>query len=152
MSETALEISRLLDVTRAKIWKAWSNPELLKEWWCPRPWKTQVKAFDFRAGGAFHTLMTGPNGEESDNPGCFLDIAPEQRIVSTSCLTGGWRPADSWLPMTAIITLADEGAQTRYTARVLHKDEADRKRHAEMGFHEGWGICISQLEQFAREL
>lgn len=147
-----LEISRLLDVPRAKIWKAWTDPELLKEWWCPRPWKTQVKAFEFRRGGAFHTLMTGPAGEESDNPGCFLDIEPEHRIVWTSCLTGGWRPAISWLPMTAIISMADEGARTRYAARVMHKDEADRKRHEEMGFHEGWSICFAQLEEFARGL
>lgn len=152
MDANDLEISPLLQAPRAKIWKAWSQPELLKEWWCPQPWKTQVKAFEFYPGGAFHTLMTGPNGEESDNPGCFLDITPEHRIVSTSCLTGGWRPADSWLPMTAIISMTDEGAGTRYVARVLHRNDADKKRHEEMGFYEGWGICIAQLEAFARGL
>eukprot|EP01036_Dinobryon_divergens_P012265 gene12265-16520_t len=76
----------------------------------------EVRAFDLRPGGAFHTRMRGPEGEESDNPGCFLEVVPEAKIVWTSMLTGGWRPASPWLGMTAIFTLADEGEGTRYVA------------------------------------
>jgi uncharacterized protein YndB with AHSA1/START domain len=97
--------------------------------------------------------MTGPLPDgspgTSDNPGCFLEIVPMERIVSTSVLGGGFRPIPSWMPMTAVIALADEGEGTRYTARVLHLTEEDRKRHKEMGFHEGWGTAIDQLEAFA---
>ena len=75
------------------------------------------------------------------------------RIVWTSALVGGWRPAaQPWMPMTAFITLADEGEHTRYAARVLHPDRATRDRHEEMGFFDGWGTCIEQLEAFARGL
>ncbi len=150
--ETALEISRLLAAPRAKIWRAWSEPEILARWWCPRPWTTQVLAFDFRPGGAFHTFLRGPDGGESDNPGCFLDIVPQSRIVTTSMLTGGYRPAEPWIGITAILTLADEGEATRYTARVLHASEAESLRHKEMGFFEGWGACIAQLEEVAQAL
>lgn len=155
-NSTDLEISRLLAARREFIWKAWSDPRLLAEWWCPKPWVTEVRAFDFRPGGSFHTFMHGPDGKggagTSDNPGCFLEIVPKERIVGTSMLTGGWRPAASWLPMTAIITMSDEGNGTRYVAHCMHKDAADAKRHADMGFHEGWGICISQLEALAQKL
>jgi uncharacterized protein YndB with AHSA1/START domain len=48
--------------------------------------------------------------------------------------------------------MADEGAGTRYVARCLHKDDADRVRHEEMGFYDGWGTCITQFEQFAQTL
>lgn len=154
--DTVLEISRLLNASRERIWRAWSDPKLLAQWWCPKPWVTEVRAFEFKAGGSFHTYMHGPDGKggegESDNPGCFLEIVPRKRIVGTSTMTGGWHPAVSWLPMTAIITMADEGDGTRYVARCLHKDAADRKRHEEMGFYEGWGTCISQLEALARSL
>ena len=147
-----LEISRVVAAPRARVWQAWADPTLLVKWWCPRPWTTEVRAFEFHAGGAFYTFMKGPDGGESDNPGCFLDVTPQERIVWTSMLTGGWRPATPWLAMTAIFTLADEGSGTRYVARVLHKDAADSQRHVDMGFYDGWGTCISQLEEVARQL
>ncbi|MEK9755307.1 MAG: SRPBCC domain-containing protein, partial [Rhodospirillaceae bacterium] len=88
-----------------------------------------VRAFDFRAGGAFHTFMSGPDGGESDNPGCFLEVVEAQRIVFTTMLTSGWRPNSPWLGLNAIIAMADEADGSRYTARVMHKDAAESKRH-----------------------
>ena len=67
-----LVISRLVRAPRAAVWRAWTDPVLLKEWWCPKPWATEVRAFDLRPGGDFHTFMSGPDGGTSDNPGCFL--------------------------------------------------------------------------------
>jgi uncharacterized protein YndB with AHSA1/START domain len=148
----ALEISRFLAVPRARVWRAWSDPKLLAQWWCPKPWTTDVKAFDFRPGGGFHPFMSGPDGGTSDNPGCFLEIIPQEKIVWTTMLTAGWKPGTPWLAMTGIFLMADEGAGTRYIARALHKDAADRKKHDDMGFHDGWGTCITQLEQFAQTL
>ena len=104
-AETAhdLIISRLVRAPRATLWRAWTDPALLKEWWCPKPWTTEVRAFDLRAGGAFHTFMQGPDGGTSDNPGCFVEVVPLQRIVFTSMLLADWRPATPWMPFTAYI-------------------------------------------------
>lgn len=147
-----LVISRLLRAPRAALWQAWADPQLLKQWWCPRPWTTEVLAFDLRAGGAFHTFMSGPDGASSDNAGSFVEVLAQERIVFTSLLTAGWRPATPWLPFTAVITMADEGNGTRYTATVMHPDQASSDRHEKMGFHEGWNICIDQLDAFALAL
>jgi uncharacterized protein YndB with AHSA1/START domain len=147
-----LVISRIVRAPRAALWRAWSDPDLLKEWWCPRPWTTQVRAFDMRPGGDFHTYMRGPDGGESDNPGCFLEVVPQSRIVFSSMLTGGWRPNTPWLGFTAIITMSDEGEGSRYIATVMHPDKATRDRHEEMGFFDGWATCIQQLEDFAQRL
>ncbi|MBK6307089.1 MAG: SRPBCC family protein [Gemmatimonadetes bacterium] len=152
-SDYDLEISRILRVPRALVWKAWSDPAHLKEWWCPKPWTTEVRAFDLRPGGAFHTFMRGPDGGTSDNPGAFLEVVPQSRLVWTSALLEHWRPAaDPWMPMTAYINLSDEGEHTRYVATVLHKDKATRDQHEAMGFFDGWGTCITQLEEFAASL
>ena len=148
----ALEISRFLAAPRARLWRAWADPHLLAQWWCPKPWTTEVRAFDFRPGGDFHTFLRGPEGGESDNPGCFLEIVPQEKIVWTSMLTGGWRPASPWLGMTAIFTMTDEGEGTRYVARCFHKDATDSRKHEEMGFFDGWGTCITQIEAFAQTL
>jgi uncharacterized protein YndB with AHSA1/START domain len=149
---TDLVISRLVRAPRAKLWQAWSDPKLLKEWWCPKPWTTEVREFDLRPGGAFYTFMCGPDGGTSDNPGAFLEVVPQVRIVFTSMLIGGWRPNTPWMPFTAIITMADEASGTRYVATVMHPDPATRDKHDKMGFHEGWGICITQLEELALQL
>ncbi len=147
--ENDLVISRLLRAPRAALWRAWSEPERLAHWWCPKPWTTEVRAFDLRPGGGFHTFMQGPDGGTSDNPGCFLVVEPHSRLVFTSMLLDGWRPATPWMAFTAVITMADEAGGTRYVASVMHPDAATRTRHEEMGFFEGWNICIDQLDAFA---
>ena len=145
-----LIISRILRAPRDKLWRAWTEPDLLKEWWCPKPWTTQVRAFELRPGGAFHTFMQGPDGDTSDNPGCFLEIVPQTSIVFTTALTAGWRPGTPWLSLTAIISMADEADGTRYIATVMHPDKATLDRHEQLGFFQGWNTCIDQLEAFAQ--
>ncbi|HEU5296719.1 MAG TPA: SRPBCC family protein [Burkholderiaceae bacterium] len=147
-----LVISRLVRAPRAKLWRAWTDPELLKQWWCPRPWTTEVRTFELRPGGGFHTFMRGPDGGTSDNPGCFVEIVPSSRIAFTTALTAGWRPGTPWMPMTAVITLADEASGTRYVANVMHPDQATRDRHQELGFFDGWNTCITQLDELATQL
>lgn len=134
---------------RAALWRARTDPALLKAWWCPKPWTTEVLAFDLKPGGAFHTVMRGPDGGVSDNPGSFLDVVPQSRLVFTSILGEGWRPAKPWLGFTAIITMADEGAGSRYTATVMHGNDAAREQHEKLGFFDGWNTVITQLDDFA---
>jgi uncharacterized protein YndB with AHSA1/START domain len=147
-----LVISRVIKAKRSAVWKAWSTPEHLKEWWCPKPWTTELRKFDLRPGGAFDTLMHGPNGEESSNPGVFLEVLPQERIAFTTALTEGWRPGSPWLSITAIISMEDVSEGTKYTATVLHADPETSKKHQDLGFEEGWGTCITQLEALAKQL
>jgi uncharacterized protein YndB with AHSA1/START domain len=151
-----LTIERVLKAPRAKVWRAWSDPNHLKEWWCPKPWVTQVKAFDLRPGGAFHTNMTGPLPDgtqgQSDNPGCFLEIAPMERIVATSALGAGWRPIPSEMPMTTIFTFADHPDGTLHKAVCMHLNAEQRQQHAAMGFEHGWGTMFDQLGDYAAAL
>ena len=75
----------------------------------------------------FPIVGNRPGGETSDNPGSFLEIVPQSRIVWTTALVANWRPAaEPWMPLTAFITFEDEAAGTRYVATVLHKDKATR--------------------------
>ena len=151
-----LVVERLLDAPRALVWKAWTNPEHLRKWWAPRPYETPECELDLRPGGGFCTRMTGPDGFDSAGTGCFLEIVEGEKIVWTSALLPGWRPAPAGehgcgdFTFTAIVTLEDEGdGRTRYRAVALHASEADRDTHAKMGFEEGWGTCADQLGEVA---
>ncbi|MCB9682604.1 MAG: SRPBCC domain-containing protein [Alphaproteobacteria bacterium] len=151
-----LEISRVMRAPRARVWRAFADPALLAQWWCPKPWVTEVKAFDLRPGGAFHTYMTGPLPDgtqgESDNPGCFLDVVPEVRVVGTSMLLPGWRPATPWMGLTNVFTLSDVDGGTLVHALAMHASAEDSGKHAQMGFYDGWGTMLSQWDACAAEL
>jgi uncharacterized protein YndB with AHSA1/START domain len=84
--------------------------------------------------------------------GCFLEVVPEARLVFTTVLSEGWQPAEPWLALTAILSMEAEGRGTRYSARVLHKNAADSRKHDDMGFQEGWGTALDQLAAVAQRL
>ena len=158
MSDHDLVLERVLDAPRALVWRAWTDPELMKQWWAPRPYQTPEIEIELRPGGRFYTRMTGPDGFDSPGEGCILDVAEGERIVWTSALLGGYRPAADiqdcgGFPFTAIVTLEDrEDGKTRYKAVALHRNAADRETHEKMGFQQGWGTCAEQLGEVARGL
>jgi uncharacterized protein YndB with AHSA1/START domain len=102
--------------------------------------------------------MTGPDGFDSPGEGCVLEVVEGEKIVWTSALLGGYRPAGDiqdcgGFPFTAIVTMSDTGdGRTRYRAVALHRNAADRDTHEKMGFQEGWGTCADQLGEVAKEL
>jgi uncharacterized protein YndB with AHSA1/START domain len=157
MSDTELSISRRIAAPRSAVWAAWSDPRVMEEWFCPKPWRAEVVRCDMRPGGAFVTRMHGPEGESQHSAGCFLEVTPQTRIVFTSVLGEGWKPLISSnegcdMPMTAIFTFEDDGDGTRYAARVLHANAEDTRKHVDMGFEPGWGAVIAQLEAVAQRL
>ena len=154
-----LVIERVLDAPRHLVWTAWTTPELLKRWWCPKPYETPECEMDLRPGGKFYTRMTGPDGFDSSGTGCFLEVVEGERIAWTNALLPEYRPAAEFegdcggFPFTAVVTLEDEeGGRTLYRAVAMHRSEADRETHEKMGFREGWGAVAAQLEAVAREL
>lgn len=144
-----LAISRHIAAPPARVWRAWSTPEHLAEWWIPAPIECRVVKLDLRPGGGFETLMREGDGEFQPHvEGCFLEAVPEARLIFTTVLSEGWRPIEPWLAMTAIISFEAEGDGTRYSARALHRTPEDAARHDAMGFQEGWGTVIDQLAAF----
>jgi uncharacterized protein YndB with AHSA1/START domain len=150
-AEHELVLTRLIDAPREKLYRAWTEPELMKQWFCPRPWTTPVIEVDVRPGGANYILMRGPDGTEMPNRGVYLDVVKNERLVFTDAFTSAWVPSAKPF-MTAIITFEDEGGKTRYTARARHWTREDRETHEKMGFHEGWGICADQLAELAKKI
>lgn len=145
-----LHISRFIKAPPATVWRAWSVPANLEKWWIPHPIECRVITLDLRPGGGFETQMReGSDAFQQHLDACFLDVEPEQRIVFSTALSAGWRPAEPWLNMTAVITLEAEGDGTQYVARVLHKSPDDSRKHEELGFFEGWGTTLQQLAELA---
>lgn len=152
-----LTLERVVDVPPERVWAAWTQPEQLKPWFTPAPWKTVDCEIDLRPGGIFRTVMRSPEGQDFPNLGCYLEVVPNERLVWTNTLLPGFRPASDpagdhcgGFFFTAVISLAHEGNGTRYRALVIHADEAGRARHEAMGFREGWGAALDQLVAYIK--
>ena len=143
-----LVLERVVDVPVPLVWKAWTTPDLLKQWFAPAPWTTPEVEVDLRPGGIFRTVMASPDGERMTNGGIFLEVVPHERLVWTSALLPGFRPAPprtGFPHITAAILLEPAGAGTKYTAVVMHPNGEGRQLHESMGFHDGWGTALDQL-------
>jgi uncharacterized protein YndB with AHSA1/START domain len=143
-ADRELTLTRLIDAPREKLYRAWTDPTLLQQWFAPLPYTTPVAELDVRPGGSAFIVMRGPDGKDLPNHGVYLEVVPNQRLVSTDAYTKAWEPSEKPF-MTLILTFEDEGGKTRYTARVHHWTAADCEAHEKMGFHQGWGICADQL-------
>jgi uncharacterized protein YndB with AHSA1/START domain len=158
VSPLDLVLDRVVDAPRDLVWRCWTEAEHLTKWFTPKPWETPFAELDVRPGGVFRTVMRGPNGEEHDNFGVYLEVVKPERLVFTDALQPGYRPAKQpshCIPnfFTCILTLEDVGGGlTRYTARALHATEESRKNHEDMGFYDGWGTALDQLIAYAQTL
>jgi len=146
-----LVLTRLLDAPREKLFRCWTEPALLKQWFAPLPYTTPHAELDARTGGANFIIMKSPEGEEMPLRGVYLEVVKNEKIVFTDAYTRPWEPSDKPF-FTGIVTFADESGKTRYTARALHWTDEDCAAHEKMGFHEGWGQCADQLEALAKKL
>ena len=144
VSDRDLIFTRIINAPREKVYQAWTDPELLKQWFAPPPYTTPIAELDVRPGGANLIVMRDPAGNEFPNRGVYLEVVKNERLVFTNAYTKAWEPSEKPF-MTVILTFENEGGKTKYTARVLHWTVADREAHEKMGFHQGWGQCADQL-------
>jgi uncharacterized protein YndB with AHSA1/START domain len=143
-SRLDLVLEREIDVPVELVWQAWTTPDSIKHWFCPKPWSVTECEIDLRPGGVFSTVMRSPEGQEFPNVGCYLDIVPQRRLIFTDTLLPGFRPAPKPF-FTGALLLEPIAKGTRYTAIAIHGDEVTRQQHEDMGFHHGWGTVLDQL-------
>src|ERR1041385_92431 len=147
-------IERFIDAPTRLVWEALTKPEHLKEWYMPKAWGGVSRAeLDVRPGGIIRIDIVVGDGREVPNLGCVLEVIPMERLVWTSMLFPGYRPAvfDD-IPITAIITMEREGSGTRYVFTAPHRNEADLAENKSSGFYQGTEIAIDQLVEHVRAM
>lgn len=91
ISDRELVLTRIIDAPREKVFKAWTDPKLLKHWFAPVPYAVSVAETDVRAGGSNLVVMRGPDGNESQNTGVYLEVVKNERLVFTDPDTKAWQ-------------------------------------------------------------
>jgi len=145
-----LTLQRVIRAPRAAVWRAWTVPSQLEQWWVPAPAVARVDRLEARPGGAFVTRISedgvefGPHMDAS-----FLVVDDGERLVFTNAVDSRWRPTrPDPIAMVAEIVLRDHPDGTDYRVVVRHGDPAARARHEELGFFDGWGAVAGQLAAF----
>jgi len=150
-AEHELVLERILDAPPETVYRAWTEPELLRRWFVPRPWTIASIDQDLRPGGSSSVTMRDPEGNEFPNPGVYLEVVPNRRLVFTDAFVGDWVPAGPF--MVAIVEFEPlDGGRTRYTATARHWTAEAKAQHEAMGFHQGWGQCADQLADLLKTL
>jgi uncharacterized protein YndB with AHSA1/START domain len=147
-----LILTRDIDLPAASLYRCWTEPALLTQWFTPRPWTTTHAELDVRPGGTSHVVMRSPEGVEHPNPWVYLEVEPNRKLVLTDAYIRAGNPLKKPF-VTIVLTFEpmDEN-RTRYTALVRHWTIADREQHEAMGFFTGWNQATDQLVETASSL
>ena len=142
-SEREIATTRVLDAPRDVVWRAWTDPEQVVQWWGPKGFTTTIEEMDVRPGGVWRHTMHGPDGTDYPNRVVFLEVREPGCLAY---LHGEPGEPDHFF---ATVLFDDEGGKTRLSMRSLFPSEADRDRVAEeYGAVEGMESTIDELAAF----
>lgn len=148
-----LEIERVIGAPRDAVWRCWTQPDLLKKWYCPAPWKVTHAEINLHVGGRMNCTMEGPNdGERHEVIGMLLEVVPQERLTFTDGYSEGFIPRANPF-MTGYVRLSDHGkGQTKLVWGARHTSAEDKQKHLDMGFEKGWSAAAGQLDELAKSI
>ena len=153
-------ITRVFDAPRELVWKAFTEPQRMKEWWGPKGVTITRSEMDLRPGGSYHYAMRTPDGNTMWGKFVYREITPPSRMVfvnSFSDEAGGVTRhpmAPNWpLEMLSIFSFEEEeGGKTRFTVRWSPLNASEEERAAFAAGHasmqQGWGGTLDKLAAF----
>ncbi|MBW4422671.1 MAG: SRPBCC domain-containing protein [Myxacorys californica WJT36-NPBG1] len=154
-SDRTITITRVFNAPRELVFKAWTDPKHIEQWWGPKGFTTRVLELDLRPGGRSRYVMVGPDGTEYPGKGVFREIVPPERIVTTDEFDEGFdKVMDADLPQGMVLTALFEelDGKTKLTLQIVHESADDRRKHEEMGVVAGWNSSFDCLDEYLATL
>ena len=142
-----LTITRILNAPREVVFKAWTDPAQLAQWWSPHGFTRSVSELDARPGGVMRGAMRGPDGTAYPDTGMFHEIVPPERLVFTSVgiADEAGRPL---LEVRNTVTFDDLGRRTKLTLHAEVVTAAPEVAGALAGMAEGWSQSLDKLAEY----
>jgi uncharacterized protein YndB with AHSA1/START domain len=146
----AIAATRMLDAPRELVWKVWTDPKHLAQWWGPNGFTTTTSAYECKPGGVWRFVMHGPDGRDFQNLITFEVVEPPQRLVYRH----GGDGDTEWVKFRTTVTFEDLGSKTKLTMRGVFASAAERDRvireyGAEKGMVETLGRMIDYVAKMA---
>lgn len=146
LENRTLTLERTFNAPLQLVWKAWTQPEHIANWWGPKGMKTDVIEHNFVVGGSWKYAMTMPDGNAFIGEGVYSEIIEFEKIVTSA----NFRPMTEGVEL--YVLLAEIGTKTKFTFKVIHTTEAYCKQQEKMGFYNGWSSTFDRLHQHLLQL
>jgi uncharacterized protein YndB with AHSA1/START domain len=143
-----LLIERKFDAPVEQVWKAWTDSQILDEWWAPHPFKTRTRSMDFRPGGKWLYAMEGPDGERHWCGMDYHSIVPGKSYEGKDYFTDeNGVPSNEMPSMHWKNEFRASGDATIVYIEVSFETAADLEKIVEMGFKEGFTAAHGNLDE-----
>ncbi len=145
-------ITRILDAPRSLVFKVWTEPEHIGQWWLPVGFTRLACQLDLRVGGMFRIDMMAPDGSRQPCEGIYEEIVAPERIVYRG-MSDDRHACGCGIPPYSRVTVSftELGAQTRLDIRASLASEAARKDTTDAGFGPGWSHVLDVLERVLQQ-
>ena len=143
-----VKVTREFAAPLSKVWAAYTQSELLDQWWAPKPWKANTKKMDFKEGGQWLYVMAGPGGEEHWCREDFKSVTPMKSFKAVDAFCDPNGKVNNDLPKsTWTCTFSEAGNKTTVIIEMECETLADLEKYIAMGFQQGFTMALVNLDE-----
>ena len=143
-----VKVVREFKASLPKVWEAWTDRQLLDQWWAPKPWKAETKTLEFKEGGYWLYAMVGPEGEKHWGRTNFISIQPLKGYTATDVFCDENGIIDESFPGSAWVSeFTEQDGMTTVTMNINFKAQADLDQMIDMGFQGGFTAALENLDE-----
>jgi uncharacterized protein YndB with AHSA1/START domain len=147
-----ITITRHFDAAPEQVWRAWTESDLLDQWWAPKPWRAETKTMDFKEGGYWLYAMVGPDDSKMWARVDFKSINPNKSFEAADCFCDENGNANDAFPtMHWKNEFHASGGGTKVVVEITFNKEADLEKIIEMGFEAGFTAALSNLDELLEQ-
>lgn len=144
-STNTVLVDREFDAELALVWDAFTKPEILDQWWAPKPFASKTKAMEFKVGGRRFYAMVSPEGQENWQLQQYTSITPKTNFKYLSVFAdkdeNPFLPGSNW-----DLSFSEHNGITRASISIYNESQERMQKMIEMGFKEGFTMTLNELE------
>jgi uncharacterized protein YndB with AHSA1/START domain len=143
-----VKVTREFAAPLSKVWAAWTQSELLDQWWAPKPWKAITKKMEFKEGGHWLYVMAGPEGEEHWCRADFKNVLPMKSFEGVDAFCDPLGKTNTEFPVVHwYLKFNETKNKTTVNVEIKFDSLADLEKYIEMGFKEGFTMALENLDE-----
>jgi len=143
--EATVTLTRVYDAPRDLMWRAWTDPKHMAQWFGPRGFTSSVPELDVRVGGNLRIVMHGPDGNDYPMKGVFREVVPPERLVFSNIAVDN--DGNHLLEGETTVILEAQGAKTKLTLRTYAKGLVPMAPQMLAGMEAGWSQSLDKMEE-----
>lgn len=143
--EATVTLTRVYDAPRDLVWRAWTDPKHMAQWFGPRGFTSSVPELDGRVGGNLRIVMHGPDGNDYPMKGVFREVVPPERLVFSNIAVDN--DGNHLLEGDTTVILEAQGAKTKLTLRTYAKGLVPMATQMLAGMEAGWSQSLDKMEE-----